>query len=126
MTMFNLDTLIPWTVTVTDASGALSDSNIGPTVGTGHKLRVYQLTVNVHRATSINPVVRIGFGASAVPTAAAAGVRGVLFESQGMSAGVFGIGIDGIGAAGEELRATVTDPADGGVTISYLYQLVPV
>jgi hypothetical protein len=59
-----------------------------------------------------------------VPTAAAAGVAGVLFESQAMAPGSFGVGIDGIGADGEELRATVDDPTTGGVTISYLYQIV--
>lgn len=122
----NLKKLTSWTVTVTDASGALSDANIGPTIAASQRLEVFELTVNVHNATSINPVVRIGFGASAVPTASATGVAGVLFESQGMAPGSFGVGIDGIGAAGEELRATVTDPTAGGVTISYLYQVVSV
>lgn len=109
---------------VADSDGAQTDAAL-VTVGAGSKIVVTRLTVICDNANTGDCRVAIGFGTANVPTAALAGVNGMLLDaSLDGGAGVTigdGSGILGVGADNEDLRLTCSDPAGGNIRISYSY-----
>lgn len=95
------------------------------TVGTGTKIVVTALQVTLDNASTVFPLVRIGFGASTTPT-----TTGVIAAHGGVPAGGGfsrgdGSGILGIGADGDDLRITTTGVATGnGVEVVVTYYTI--
>lgn len=112
---------------VADGDGAQTDTAL-VTVSAGTKIVVTRLTVICDNANTGDCRVAIGFGTANVPTAALAGVNGMLVDgSFDGGAGVTigdGSGIIGIGADNEDLRLTCSDPAGGNIRISYSYYTI--
>lgn len=112
---------------VADSDGAQTDAAL-VTVSAGTKIVVTRLTVICDNANTGDCRVAIGFGTANVPTAALAGVNGMLVDgSFDGGAGVTigdGSGIIGIGADNEDLRLTCSDPAGGNIRISYSYYTI--
>jgi hypothetical protein len=104
-----------------DITTAVTDSAI-VTVGAGVKIVVTRLTVTLDSASTVFPLVRIGFGTANTPT-----TTGVLASHGGVPAGGGftigdGSGIIGVGADNEDLRVTTTGNATGAglhITVSY-------
>lgn len=113
----------PNTVTLkhTDITTAVTDAAI-ITISAGTKIVVTRLSVTLDSASTVFPLVRIGFGATNTPT-----TTGVLASHGGVPAGGGftigdGSGILGIGGDGEDLRVTTTGNATGNglhITVSY-------
>jgi hypothetical protein len=105
----------------TDITTAVTDAAI-VTVGAGTKIVVTRLTVTLDSASTVFPLVRIGFGTANTPT-----TTGVLASHGGVPAGGGftigdGSGIIGVGADNEDLRVTTTGNATGNglqITVSY-------
>ena len=114
------------TVKHTNITTAVTDTAMGPTIGTGTKLCVTRLTVTLDNASTVFPTVLIGFGATTTPT-----TTGVLAAHGGVPAGGGftigdGSGVIGQGADGEELRITTTGNATGnGVQVTFSYFTLP-
>lgn len=110
-------------------TGATTDDNILPAISAGTIYVVTMIDVTISKATTVNVAVRIGFGASAVPTAGAANadaVAGVLVSHAGIAPGSgivkgSGAGVIGIGGDGAELRITAgaTTSGEGRVVVTY-------
>lgn len=113
----------PNTVTIkhTDITTAVTDAAI-VTIAAGLKIVVTRLSVTLDSASTVFPLVRIGFGGTNTPT-----TTGVLASHGGVPAGGGftigdGSGILGVGADGEDLRVTTTGNATGNglqITVSY-------
>jgi hypothetical protein len=112
---------------VADSDGAQTDAAL-VTVGGGTKIVVTRMTVVCDNANTGDCRVAIGFGTANVPSNALAGVNGLLVDgSFDGGAGVTigdGSGIIGVGADGEDLRLTCSDPAGGNIRISYSYYTI--
>jgi hypothetical protein len=109
------------TVKHTDITTAVTDAAI-VTVAAGSKIVVTRLTVTLDSASTVFPLVRIGFGTANTPT-----TTGVIASHGGVPAGGGftigdGSGIIGIGADDADLRVTTTGNATGNglhITCSY-------
>lgn len=122
--MINLETWLPFTVTIGDSDGAQTNLVLSPAFDNANQwLEVIDLYVNTDAATSAATAIRIAFGASSLPAAALTPVRGVLFEHSGLSSGMHVPGIPGRGKPGEELRCACEDPSGGSISISFLCQI---
>jgi hypothetical protein len=113
-------------ITVLDADGAQTNASLVGTIAAGTKLVVTRCGAVCDADNSVSVAVRIGFGAAAVPTAALAGVNGVILSHPDIPAGSGytvgnGAGIIGTGGDGEELRLTCDDPVGGSLVISVSY-----
>jgi len=105
----------------TDITTAVTDAAI-ITVSAGTRIVVTRLTVTLDSASTVFPLVRIGFGTANTPT-----TTGVIASHGGVPAGGgFTIGDGsapiGIGADNEDLRVTTTGNATGGglhITVTY-------
>lgn len=109
---------------IADGDGAQTDAAL-VTVSAGTKIVVTRLTVICDNANTGDCRVAIGFGTANVPTAALAGVNGMLVDGSfdggaGVNIGD-GSGIIGIGADNEDLRLTCSDPAGGNIRVTYSY-----
>lgn len=98
------------------------------TIAGGAVVVVTQIQCTVDQATTVGVAVRIGFGASTIPTAPTDGnaVAAIIARHAGMVPGSGisrgdGSGIVGIGADGEDLRITTGAATGGGAScvISY-------
>jgi hypothetical protein len=117
--------IVTETVKVTDANGAQNDIAIA-TVAGGLKIVVTRVTMIADNANTGDVRCLVGFGATTIPAPSTAGVAAILGEHPGIPAGggaTFGdgSGILGVGADGEDLRYTCTDPVGGNLTISVSY-----
>lgn len=112
---------------VADSDGAQTDAAL-LTVGAGTKIVVTRITIVCDNANTGDCRVAIGFGTANVPTNSLSGVAGLLVDgSFDGGAGVTigdGSGILGIGADGEDLRLTCSDPAGGNIRITYSYYTI--
>lgn len=100
------------------------------TAGSGEKIAVTRVTVLCHNANTQNVGIKVGFGASAVPTPTTGGVDGLLLDYPGVAAGGGatigdGSGIIGVGADGEDLLYTCDEPATGSLTVAVTYFSIP-
>jgi hypothetical protein len=94
------------------------------TVGAGVKIVVTRVLVTLHKATTVNVAVIIGFGATITPTGA-----GVVASHPGIEAGSGfatgdGSGILGVGAANEDLRITSGVPTTGALDVNISYYTI--
>ncbi len=115
-------------VRVQDADGAQTNAALA-TVAAGSRIVVTSLAALADGANSVDVAIRIGFGTATLPTAALAGVNGVLLSHDGLAAGAGvktgdGTGILGIGADDEDLRYTCEDPVSGGLRLTVSYYTV--
>lgn len=111
--------------TQADATGAVTDVAL-ITVGAGTKIAVTQIQVLADQANTVETSVRVGFAAATLSAASTTPVAGIVASHPGIVPGSGisrgdGMGIIGIGADGEDLRATVSDPVGGNnvILISY-------
>jgi hypothetical protein len=92
------------------------------TISTGLKIVVTQLQVTLDNASTVFPLVRIGFGSTNTPTAAGTlAAHGGVPAGGGFSRGD-GSGMLGVGGDGEDLRITTVGAATGNgveVIVSY-------
>jgi hypothetical protein len=109
-------------------TAAQTNDPIIDTVAGGSQIVVTEIEVLVSAATSVTPQVRIGFGATAVPTEPASGasVDGVALSHPGIAAGSGVVRGNGgaaiaIGADGAELRITNSVPTGGQITVLVSY-----
>lgn len=103
-----------------------TDATLVGTINAGTKVVVTQINVMCSGANSVDTNVKIGFGATTIPADSTTGANGVLFDHEGIKAGSgvvigSGAGILGIGADGEELRLTSSEPTSGALTVSFSY-----
>lgn len=110
---------------ISDADGAQTDASIVGTINSGTKVVVTRLSIYCDNANTGDTSVKIGFGASTLPSSVETGANGIIFEGSfdggaGITIGD-GSGIIAIGADGEELRVTSADPAGGNLNISFSY-----
>lgn len=127
-TMAGHPNLITKTFTVADSDDAETDVAITGAIGAGTKVIVTYIKAKTSPANSGNTTLRVGFGAANTPAAALAGTTGLLIDGtygafQGETLGT-GAGIVGIGADGEELRFTCSDPAGGHLYLTACYYTV--
>lgn len=120
----NLDNWKNYSFTV-PAAGSAANIAISPAVGASERLEVHDLHVAVDSATTTTGgvSVRVGFGAASVPALSSTDSTpavGILLDHPGIAAGSGMHGAPGLGAKGEELRATVETPTAGSVTITYI------
>jgi len=109
-------------------TGAQTNDAISDTVAAGSHVVVTECEVLASAAGTTNPAVRIGFGATAVPTEPTTGnfVDGMVLSHPGLAAGSGvvrgnGSGVVAIGAAGAELRITCDAPTTGQLTVLVSY-----
>jgi len=112
---------------VTDADGAQTDTAI-VSVSAGTAIIVTKVSVMADNANRSDVSVRIGFGTTNTPAADGAGV--ILFHpgiapGSGLVEGT-GAGIIGIGASGEDVRVTCSDPVGGSLSIIVTYHTVAI
>jgi hypothetical protein len=110
------------------SSDTEADTDMLGAVGATDHVVVMGLSVMVDGTVSNNPAVRIGFGATTVPTepATGAGVNGVVLSHPGL---VGGSGVErgnagqpiAIGGAGEELRCDISTITGGQINIIITY-----
>lgn len=105
------------------AAGVAANIAISPDVPSNFRFEVAGLYAAVDASTSVSGGVsiRVGFAAATLPaqsSVAATPAEGILMSHSGTTAGLHGL--PGMGAKGEELRATVENPTGGAVTISFL------
>ena len=93
---------------------------------------VTKCTATVDNATTVDVGVRIGFGASTLPTEPTDGnsTTGIIMAHDGIAPGSgvvegSGAGIIGIGGDGEELRITNEVPTTGSLKVVVTYYTVP-
>jgi hypothetical protein len=127
-TMAGHPNLITKTFTVADSDDAETDVAITGAIGAGTKVIVTYIKAKTSPANSGNTTLRVGFGTANTPAAALAGTTGLLLDAtygafQGETVGT-GSGIVGIGADGEELRFTCSDPAGGHLYLTVCYYTV--
>jgi hypothetical protein len=113
-------------------TGAQTDDNIMPAIAAGTIYVVTMIQVTASNANTVNTSVRIGFGATAVPTQGASGAdavtqvvlsHGGIAPGSGMIIGNGG-GIIGIGGDGVELRITNTAPTTGDLRVVVTYYTI--
>ncbi len=114
------------------ASGAQTNDDMLGAIGTGVKYVITGITVTVAGDSTADVKVRIGFGATTVPTEPANGasVAGVVLSHDGIAAGSGvsrgdGSGILAIGGDGEELRITSSTPTTGQLHVIVTHYTVP-
>lgn len=93
----------------TQVTGALTNSAL-VTIGGGTRMKLTRIIAKAGAGNTNTPAVRIGFGAAATPTGS-----GVVLADGAMAAGSGigegnGSGIIGVGADGDDLFITNTDP----------------
>lgn len=114
---------------ITDANGAQTDLNLlAAAVASGTQAVLTQIWVKADKDNTSNVAVTIGFGAANVPTPSNSGVNGLVMDEdlgpgEGHQIGN-GSGIIAIGADGEELRMTCSDPVGGQLTVGCTYLLI--
>lgn len=114
------------------STGNITDDNILPAIAGGTKYVITAITVAASAANTTNATVRIGFGATAVPTQGATNadaVAKVVMSLPGIPPGGGAVkgnggGIVGVGGDGEELRVTITNMASGNLTIVVDYYTI--
>jgi hypothetical protein len=120
------------TYTITPGDGTQADINLlATTLSSGTIAVVTQLHVKAGKSNTNNPTVRIGFGASAVPTSSATGVNNLLMDEdfgpgEGHQIGN-GSGIIAVGGDGLELRmdlATAVTGSGGFITVNVIYYTI--
>lgn len=117
------------TTHILDATGAQTDLAL-VTVAGGLKIVVTRVSIAADNDNTADINVKVGFGAATLPAdSAGAGAAGILVHHPGVPAGGGmtvgdGSGILGVGADGEDVRATVEDPTGGSVTISLSFYTV--
>lgn len=100
------------------------------TITAGLKIVLTQICAKCDPGNSGNTVVRVGFGTATVPAVGAAGVAAVgvpisgSFPANGGHQLGNGSAIVAVGADGEDLRVTCTDPVAGNVRITYSYYTI--
>lgn len=109
-------------ILIAAADGAQTDASIAGTINAGTKVVITKCSAMASAANTVNTPVRVGFGASTLPTAATAGVNGVVLKHANLAPGSGvvegnGSGIIGIGADGEEVRLTCGAPTSGHLSI---------
>ena len=112
-------------------TGAQTNDAIIDTIGAGTKVVITGITVTVDNATTVDTKVRIGFGATTVPTEPTTGnsVTGTVLAHGGIAAGSGvsrgdGSGILAIGGDGEELRITCGAPTTGELHVIVTYYTI--
>lgn len=110
-------------VTIANGDGAQTNASIVGTIATGTCVEVYGVAAATNSTTDVG--LRVGFGASVVPTAALAGVDGLVFSHPGIaknSGMVGGIGCSLLqtGASGEEVRMTTTAAPASSTTLAII------
>ncbi len=96
------------------------------TVAAGSQIVLLNTKVLVSNVTTVSPQVRIGFGATAVPTEPASGatVDGMVISHGGIAAGSGEIDpATKVGGDGEELRITNAVPTGGKITVMVDYYI---
>lgn len=113
------------------ATTAQTDDDILGAISAGTKYVVTSVMVTSDNVTTPDVGVRIGFGATTVPSEPADGasVTGVVFSHPGIAPGSGagrgdGSGIIGIGGDGEELRITNEVPTDGSIKVVVTYYTI--
>lgn len=101
------------------------------TIGASLKIVVTKISAMVDNATTVDVGVRVGFGATTVPTEPADGatVDGLVLSHPGIAPGSGvvegnGGGILGVGADGEDLRITSEVPTSGKLRVLVSYYTV--
>ncbi len=99
-------------------------------ISAGSQIVIVGIEVTVSAATSVTPAVRIGFGASAVPTEPTSGntVDEMVLSHPGIAAGSgvvkgYGGGIVAVGADAAELRIANDVPTGGQITVIVSYYI---
>lgn len=113
-------------------TGAQTNDNILPVISAGTIYVIVGITVAASKDNTVNTSVRIGFGASAVPTQGSSGadaVTKVVLSHPGLAPGSGmikgnGAGIVGIGGDGEELRITNSAPTTGSIVVQVDYYTI--
>jgi len=107
---------------------AQTDASIVGTINAGTKVVLTSACVTLDAATTQTSgiAVKLGFGASTIPSDSAAGANGIVLDHKGIypGGGVAlgnGGGIIGIGGDGEELRLTCEAPTGGGISVTINY-----
>lgn len=109
----------------TQFTAAQTDVSLVGTIAAGTKVVLTSIMVSLDNASTVYPLIRIGFGATTTPTgtgvvAAHGGIPAGGGFSRGSGAGMLGVGGDG-----EELRCTTVGVATGnGVEIVITYFLI--
>jgi hypothetical protein len=106
-------------------TGAATNDNIQPALAGGLKYVITSISAIASAENTVSPSVRIGFGASTITAQGASGadaVTKIVLSHPGIPAGSGivkgnGAGIVGIGADGEELRITCTEPTTGSLIV---------
>jgi hypothetical protein len=106
-------------------TGAITDDNVLPAISTGSIYVITSISVMCSAANTVNTSVRIGFGATTVPSQGstnADAVAKVVLSHPGVAPGSgvvkgSGAGIVGIGGDGEELRITCSAPTGGSLIV---------
>lgn len=114
------------------STGNITDDNILPAITGGTKYVITAITVAASAANTTNATVRIGFGATTVPTQGATNadaVAKVVMSLPGIPPGGGAVkgnggGIVGVGGDGEELRVTITNMSSGNLTIVVDYYTI--
>jgi hypothetical protein len=113
-------------------TAAQTNDNVLPLISAGTKYVITGITVIANAANTVNVSVRIGFGASAVPTQGASGADAVtkvvlshpnIPPGSGFSKGHAG-GIVGIGGDGEDLYITCSVPTTGSLIVQVDYYTI--
>lgn len=109
--------------TQTDATGAVTDAAL-KTVSAGTKIAITQIQVLADQSNTVETSVRVGFAAATLSAASTTPVAGIVVSHPGLvpGAGISrgdGMGIIAIGADGEDLRVTMSDPVGGNNVIIY-------
>ena len=114
--------------TLAPGDGPLVNAPIGPTVGVGFKLLVYQLSAKSSSSTARNLPFRIGFGSGGVlPAPSVSGTPGMLLEGE-LEPGGEAYANPGIGLPGQRLLMTAPAPdgEDGKFWTSFYCELIEV
>jgi len=110
---------------VADSDGAQTDASLAGTISSGTKVVITRMSIYADNANTGDTAVKVGFGASTLPSSALSGTNAIIFEgSLDGGAGIQigdGSGIIAIGGDGEELRLTCGDPVGGNLSINYSY-----
>jgi hypothetical protein len=113
-------------------TGAQTDDNVLPAIGSGTIYVITRLTITLDEAVTVGTAVRLGFGATTIPALGASGADAVddiilyhpgMVPGTGMAVGD-GNGIIAVGDDGEELRITCGAPTSGTLVVSVSYYTV--
>lgn len=114
---------------VYNTTGAQTDDNVLAAISSGTKYVITRITVTLDEAATVGVAVRLGFGASTLPSLGSSGADAVdallcyhpgLVPGSGFQIGD-GSGILGVGGDGEELRITCEAPTSGTLVVSVSY-----